>query len=122
MARNLILTRRFSKYSINKISKNVEKSSAIITEMSPLIRAKCSQKAGMTCCSDLAILLYYEITRLGFDYNRIDIVFVRYFSDSLKEGTRKRRDTGAMSMFDDDTDIPQDMIENFIRNSQNKKI
>ena len=26
-----------------------------------------------------------------------------------------------MSVFDDDTDIPQDMIENFLRNSQNKK-
>ena len=44
--------------------------------MSPLIRAKCSQKAGTTCFFDLAILLYYEIMRLGFDYNRIDIVYL----------------------------------------------
>ena len=35
-----------------------------------------SPKAGMTCFSDLAIVLYYEIMRLGFDYNRIDIVFL----------------------------------------------
>ena len=88
--------------------------------MSPLIRAKCSQKAGMTCFSDLAIVLYYEIMRLGFDYNKIDIVFDRYFDDSLKEGTRKSRGTGTILMFDDDTDIPQDMIDNFLRNSQNK--
>ena len=68
------LTKRFSKYSINEIPKNAEKS-AIIIEMSPLIHAKCSHKAGMTCFSDLAIILYYEIMRLGFDYNRIGIIF-----------------------------------------------
>ena len=45
-------------------------------EMSPFIHAKCSQKAGMTCFSDLAIVLYYEIMRLGVDYNRTDIVFL----------------------------------------------
>ena len=87
--------------------------------MSPLIRAKCPQKAGMTCFSDLAIVLYYEIMRLGFDYNRINFVFDRCFDDSLK-GTRKSRVTGTILMFDDDTDIPQDMIDNFLRNNQNK--
>ena len=110
------LTQRFSKYSINGIPKNAEKSAI----MSPLICAKCSKKAGMTCFPDLAIVLYYEIMRLGFDYNRIDIVFDRYFDDSLKEGTRKSRGTGTTLMFDDDTDFPQDMIDNFLRNSQNK--
>ena len=75
------LRKRFFKYSINKIPKNAEKS-AIIIEMSPLIRANCSQKAGMTCFSDLAIVLYYEIMR--FDYNKIDIVFDRYLDDCLK--------------------------------------
>ena len=88
--------------------------------MSPLIHAKCSQMACMTCFLDLATVLYYEIIRLGFDYNRIDIRFERYFDDSLKEGTRKSRGTSTILMFDDDTDIPQDMIDNFLRNSQNK--
>ena len=100
------LTKRFSKYSINKISKNAEKS-AIIIEMFPLIRAKCSQKARITCASDLTIILYYEIMRLGFD-------------DNLKEGTRKSRGTGTILMFDDDTVIPQYIIDNFLRNSQHK--
>ena len=68
--------------------KNAEKS-AITIEMPSLIRAKCSQKTGMTCFSNLAIVLYYEIMSLGFDYNRIDLVFDRYFDDSLKEGTGK---------------------------------
>ena len=94
--------------------------SAVIIEMAPLIHAKCSQKAGMTCFSDLAIVLYYEIMRLGFDYNRIDIVFDCYFDDNLKKGTRKSQGTGTILMFNDDTDIPRDMINNFLRNSQNK--
>ena len=113
------LTKRFSKYSVNEIPKDAEKS-AITIEMSPLIRAKCSQKAGMICFLDLAIVLYYEIIRLGFVYNRIGIVFDRYFDDSLKEGTRKSRGTVTILIFDDDTNIPQDMIDNFLRNSQNK--
>ena len=74
----------------------------------------------MICFLDLAIVLYYEIIRLGFVYNRIGIVFDRYFDDSLKEGTRKSRDTVTILIFDDDTNIPQDMIDNFLRNSQNK--
>ena len=89
--------------------------------MSPLIRAKCFQKACMTCFSDLAIVLYYEIMRLGFDYNRVEIFFDRYFDDCLKDGTRKGRGTGKILMFDDDTGIPLDMIsDSFLRNSQYK--
>ena len=85
--------------------------------MSLLIRVKCPQKAGMTCFLDLAIVLYYEILRLGFDYNWIGIVFDHYFDDSLKEGIRKSRSTGTVLMFDDDTDIPQDITDSFLRKS-----
>ena len=53
------LRKQFSKCSIHEIPKNAEKSSIII-EMSLLIHAKRSLKAGMTCFSDLAIVLYYE--------------------------------------------------------------
>ena len=60
-----------------------------------------------------------KIMRLGFDHNRIDIVFDCYF-DSLKEGARKSQGTGTILMFDNDNDIPQAMIDNFLRNSQNK--
>ena len=74
----------------------------------------------MTCFSVLAIAIYYEIIRLEFDYKRTNIVFGCYFDDSLKEDTRKSRGTGTILMFDDDTDIPQDMRDNFLRNSQNK--
>ena len=110
------LTKQFPNIQSTKFQKM---KSAVIIEMAPLIHAKCSQKAGMTCFSDLAIVLYYEIMRLGFDYNRINFVFDRCFDDSLK-GTRKSRVTGTILMFDDDTDIPQDMIDNFLRNIKHK--
>ena len=114
------LTKRFSKYSIYEIPKNAEKS-AIIIEMFPLICAKNSQKVRMTCVSGLSIILYYEIMRLGFDYNRIAIIFDCYFDDNLKEGARKSRGTGTIFMFDDDTVIPQYIIDNFLRSSHHKK-
>ena len=76
------LTKQFPNIQSTKFQKM---KSAVIIEMAPLIHAKCSQKAGMTCFSD------YKMIILGFDYNRIDIVFDRYFSDSLKEGQEKAK-------------------------------
>ena len=53
-------------------------------------------------------------------YDRIDIVFDRYFDSSLKEDTRSSRDSGTLLKFDENTDIPQDMADNFLKNSENK--
>ena len=66
------------------------------------------------------MLLYYEVLRLGSDFDRIDIVFDRYFENSLKEDTRKGRGQGTRLLFDKNTDIPADMAENFLKNSENK--
>ena len=113
------IAKRFSEHSIKGIPKSLEKS-AIIIEMSPLIRAKCSSTASMTCFCDLAVVLYYEIMRLGADYNRVDIIFDRYFHDSLKEDIRGSRGSGSIFAFDGNTDLPTDMVNNFLKNSQNK--
>ena len=59
--------------------------------------------------------------RLGSDFDRIDIVFDRYFENSLKEDTRKGRGQGTRLLFNENTDIPADMIDNFLKNSENKK-
>ena len=40
------------------------------------------------CFNDLAVVLYYKITELGLGYERINVVFDRYFNQSLKEGTQ----------------------------------
>ena len=49
--------KQFSKYSINVIPKNAGKS-AIIIEISPLIRAKCSQKAELTELTSFLIIIF----------------------------------------------------------------
>ena len=43
----------------------------------------------MTCFWNLPIVLYYEIVRLGFDYNRIDITFDRYLMIAWKKAEEK---------------------------------
>ena len=69
---------------------------------------------------DLAVMLYYEVLRIGSEYDRIDIVFDRYFDSSLKEDARSSHGNGALLTFDENTDIPQDMPDNFLKNSENK--
>ena len=72
--------------------------------MSPTIRAKCFTCRDIVCFSDFAVLIYYEIIKLAGNHNRIDLVFDRYFENSLKEDTRKNRgSTGCTFPFDDDT-------------------
>lgn len=58
--------------------------------------------------------------KLGAIYTRIDLVFDRYFADSLKEDTRKGRGLDSTFIFDNDTSLPEDMVETFMKNSRNK--
>ena len=58
-------------------------------------------------------MLYYEFLRIGSEYDRIDIVFDRYFDSSLKKDTRNSRGSGTLLTIDKNTDIPQDMADNF---------
>ena len=70
--------------------------SAIILEMSPIIRAKCySLPDNVSCFNDLAVDLFYEVLRLGSGYDRIGAVFDHYFDWSLKGANRISRGTGA---------------------------
>ena len=61
-----------------------------------VIRVKCfSLPDNISCFNDLAIVLYYEVLRLGSNHDRIDAVFDRYLDRSLKEATRIIRGTGT---------------------------
>ena len=113
------IVKRFTDSSIEEIP-NCSENSVIIIEMSPLIRAKCSNSKDMTCFSDLAVVLYYEVIRLGLEHDRIDLIFDRYFDGSLKTETRESRGAGTTLLFDSNTEIPTDMTDNFLRNSENK--
>lgn len=55
------------------------------------------------------------------NYHRIDLVFDRYFENSLKDGTRSGRGEGSQYLFEGDTsEIPYKMAEGFLKNNDNK--
>ena len=100
-----------------------ESMSAIVIEMSPLIKAKAyaTQANGITTFGEFSLLLYYEVMKLGANYQRIDCVFDRYFEKSLKESTWSGRGEGSQYPFErDSTTILFQMAESFLSNSDNR--
>ena len=96
------ITNRFSSSFQNM--PNDESDSAIIIEMSPVIRAKCSSICSdVNCFGDLAVVILYYIQSLSNNYRRVDMVFDRYFDTSLKEDTRKGRGIGSRFVLTEDT-------------------
>ena len=68
------IAKRLTTYSYLSISSRVC-DSAMIIEMSPIIRAKAFSSSGAACFSDFAVILYYEVMKLASSYDRIDVVF-----------------------------------------------
>ena len=100
-----------------------EGKSAIVVEMSPLIRAEAfaTHADSLTNFGEFAVLVYYEVVKLASHYHRIDLVFDPYFEKILKEGTRSGRKKGSQYLFErDSTEIPYKMTESFLKNNQNK--
>ena len=114
------ITKRLSPFSFQYLP-NSESNSAIILEMSPMIRAKCASISSDVCCfSDLAVVIFYQVQSLGSGYGRMDLVFDRYFEKNLKEDMRKNRGIGSRFVFTEDTILPKNMSEDFLMNSENK--
>ena len=93
---------------------------AIIIEMTPVIRAKCSNFGDISCFSDLATLLFHHIENLGSTFARVDLIFEGFSEDSLKEATQDKRGQGSRFFFDGDTPLPKTLGNDFLLNSQNK--
>ena len=53
----------FAPYSIDSLPAS-ESDSAIIIEMSPIIRGKCCTCRDIVCFSDFAVLIYYEVINI----------------------------------------------------------
>ena len=87
--------------------------SAIILEMSPIIRAA-SCSTGIENFSDFAVIIYHHVAKLSHGYDRFDLIFDRYFQESLKEGTRNDRGSRSMFVFEGDhIPIPNNMEQTF---------
>ena len=117
------ITKRFpSPISVAPLYDSESKSSIVI-EMSPLIKAKAfsTQSSTLANFGEFSLLVYYEVMKLAAQYRRIDLVFDRYFDQSLKEATREGRGDGSKYLFEgDSTEIPLRMAENFLKNSENE--
>ena len=70
-----------------------EGKSAIVIEMSPLIKAKAfaTLDGSPTNFGEFAVLVYYEVIKNASNYDKIDLVFNIYFEKSLNEGARSSR-------------------------------
>ena len=97
--------------------------SSIVIEMSPLVRAKAfaTHTGRLVNFGEFSLLVYYEVMKLASNYDRIDMVFDRYFERSLKQGTRAGRGQGSQYLFEgDSTEIPFNMADSFLKHDYNK--
>ena len=71
--------------------------------------------------SDFAVIIYNEIVKLSHGHDRTDLVFDRYYPESLKERTRNERGSGSFVFEGDDTVIPSiPSIPSNMKESNNK--
>ena len=59
---------------------------------------------------------------ISSSFKRVDVITDRYFTGSLKEGTRRDRGSGKglLLPFDDDTEVPANFQTKFLSNVANK--
>ena len=91
------ISKRFNSPTSMMLLHDQKGKSAILVEMSPLIRVKAfaTHAGSLTNFGEFAVLVYYEVMRLASNYDRTDLVFDQYFKKSLKEGTRSGRGEGS---------------------------
>ena len=86
-----------------------------------MIRAKCaSVTSDVNCFSDLAVVIFYHVQISTSSFDRVDLVFDRYFEQSLKEDMRKVRDMSLRFVFTENTKLTNKIAEDFLMNSVNK--
>ena len=93
---------------------------AIIVEASPIFHKLSNVSADNSY--EFAVVFYNYVTRLAEDFDRLDVVFDRYFKKSLKAQTRKGRgssDTRVLQITDD-VPFPRNFLTSFLCNTDNK--
>ena len=95
---------------------------ALIVEASPLIRKL--SNVTVDNFHEFAVVLYNHVVRLAAGFKRLDVVFDRYFKDSLKAQTRTGRGSGGTRVLEisDDIQFPDNFQHSFLNNSENKTI
>ena len=106
------------KFSALSCELNFDNSSALVAELSPMVRSH--NTSNCHTFRDIAFTLHSRISKLASGFKRIDIVADRYFENSLKENMRESRGSGSLFIFSDDTKIPTNFQDDFLKNSANE--
>ena len=91
--------------------------SAIIIDLSAILRRAFNASTFL----EFATQVYAHLFSLAEAYDRVDVIFDRYFKNSLKKQTRTTRGNAPTISFDDNTKFPGDFRDNFLKNSSNKE-
>ena len=93
---------------------------AIILETSPLIRKL--SNISVVDFHEFSVVFYHHISSLATGFDRVDIIFDRYFENSLKRQTRIKRGSGGTRVLNinDDTCFPKNFQESFLHHPDNK--
>ena len=91
-----------------------------IVEASPILRKLSNVSAGNFY--EISDVFYNYIIRLAEGFDRLDIVFDRYFKNSLKAQTRKGRGLSGswVLQITDDVSFPRNFLTSFLCNADNK--
>ena len=71
---------------------------------------------------EFAVVFYNSVIRLAEGFDRLDVVFDRYFKNSLKAQTRKGRGSSGTRVLQitDDVPILRNVLTSFLYNAVNK--
>ena len=89
----------------------------IIVEASPILRK--SSNVSVYIFYEFAVVFYNYVIRLAEGFDRLDVVFDRYFKNSLKAQTRKGRASSGTRVLQitDDVSFPCNFLTSFLCNT-----
>ena len=93
---------------------------AIILEASPILRKL--GNAAVENFYEFAVVFYNYVVRKALFFNRLDVIFDRYFKNSLKSQTREGRGSSGtrVTAINDDVPFPSNFLNSFLCNADNK--
>ena len=93
---------------------------AIILEASPTLHKLSNMPADSSY--EFAVAFYYYVIPLAEGFDRLDVVFDRYFKNSLKAQTTKGRGSSGTRVLQitDDVPVPRNFLTLFLCNTDNK--
>ena len=93
---------------------------AVNNEASPLIRKL--SNVSVDNFHEFLVIFYSHVSRLANGFDRLDVVFDRYFKNSLKRQTRVDRGSGGTRVLNinDYVPFPLNFQDSFLRNPDNK--